>query len=217
MDLPDVSDRLVTGTGTGAGLTPRQLGQETGNATETMDVAELPQHDHALPGGGSSSATGGNQPINLIQPELALNYVIAIDGLFPSRGPGSGLPSGENFLGEIALFAGNFAPGGWAFAEGQILQIAQFQALFSLLGTQFGGDGRRTFALPDLRGRVPVGVALVLPVGGTFGAETASLGIGQLPSHTHQITQTAAVPLPAPVLMLLGGLGALLGLRRRQG
>ena len=64
----------------------------------------------------------------------------------------------EAMLGEIRLFASNFAPRGWAFCEGQLLPISQNTALFSLLGTTYGGDGRTTFALPDLRGRVPVGV-----------------------------------------------------------
>ena len=64
----------------------------------------------------------------------------------------------EPFIGEIRLFAGNFAPRGWAFCEGQLLQIEMYTTLFSILGTQYGGDGRTNFALPDLRGRVAVGV-----------------------------------------------------------
>ena len=64
----------------------------------------------------------------------------------------------EAFLGEVKIFAGNFAPRGWALCEGQLLPINQHMALFSILGTAYGGDGRTTFALPDLRGRVPVGV-----------------------------------------------------------
>lgn len=64
----------------------------------------------------------------------------------------------EGMIAEVKLFAGNFAPRNWAFCEGQVLSINQYQALFSLLGTTYGGDGRTTFALPDLRGRVPVGV-----------------------------------------------------------
>src|SRR5215510_2856694 len=66
-------------------------------------------------------------------------------------------PMSEPFVGEITIFAFNFAPKGWAFCQGQLLPIAQNTALFSLLGTTYGGDGRTTFALPDLRGRVPVG------------------------------------------------------------
>jgi len=72
--------------------------------------------------------------------------------------PSSTVKAQEPFIGEIRLFAGNFAPRGWAFCEGQLLAIAQNSALFSLLGTTYGGDGRTTFALPDLRGRTPVHV-----------------------------------------------------------
>ena len=67
----------------------------------------------------------------------------------------------EGYIAEIRMFAGNFAPRGWAFCQGQILSIAQNTALFSLLGTTYGGNGQTTFALPDLRGRVPVGTCLL--------------------------------------------------------
>jgi microcystin-dependent protein len=87
---------------------------------------------------------------NHMPPYLALNYVIALQGLYPSRN------AAEPFIGEIMIFAGNFAPRGWAFCDGQLLQIAQNSALFSLLGTTYGGDGRVTFGLPDLRGRAPI-------------------------------------------------------------
>jgi microcystin-dependent protein len=86
-----------------------------------------------------------------MQPWLGLNYVIATVGVFPSRN------GADPLLAEIMLFAGNFNPRGWAFCNGQLLSISQNSALFSLLGTNFGGDGRSTFGLPDLRGRVPVG------------------------------------------------------------
>lgn len=96
------------------------------------------------------------------------------------------------FLGEIKLFAGNFAPRGWAFCNGQLLSIAQNSALFALLGTIYGGDGVTTFALPDLRGRVPVhlgqGPGLSnYPQGTTGGAETVTLAVTQIPSHAHTL------------------------------
>ena len=98
----------------------------------------------------------------------------------------------ETFLGEIRMFAGNFAPTGWAFCQGQLLPIAQNQALFSLLGTTYGGDGRTTFALPDLRGRVPVGFGQGLGlsnrvIGEQFGSELVTLNINQMPSHNHTV------------------------------
>lgn len=88
--------------------------------------------------------------ITNMQPYLALNYSIALEGIFPSR---NGI---EPFLGEIGLFGFNYAPRGWAMCNGQILSISSNSALFALLGTMYGGDGRTTFALPDLRGRTPI-------------------------------------------------------------
>jgi microcystin-dependent protein len=85
-----------------------------------------------------------------MQPFLAVNYVIALQGIYPSR------DAAEPFIGEIMLFAGNFAPRGWALCNGQLLPISQNTALFSILGTTYGGDGQTTFALPDLRGRAPI-------------------------------------------------------------
>ncbi|MFT6096239.1 MAG: microcystin-dependent protein [Nonlabens sp.] len=97
----------------------------------------------------------------------------------------------DAFLAEVRMFAGNFAPRGWAKCEGQLLPISQNTALFSLLGTIYGGDGRSTFALPDLRGRVPVGVGngSGLPTvsqGARFGNATTTLNSTNLPQHTHQ-------------------------------
>ena len=96
----------------------------------------------------------------------------------------------EPFIGQMIMFAGNFAPRGWAFCEGQLLPINQNQALFSLIGTIYGGDGRTTFALPDLRGRAPIhhgkGPGLSdRRQGAKVGSETNTLNINQLPSHTH--------------------------------
>jgi len=129
---------------------------------------------------------GQNQPINNMQPYLGVNYTIALQGIFPSR---NGL---EPFIAEIIMFGGNFAPRGWAFCDGQLLPIAQNQALFSILGTTYGGDGRTTFALPDLRGRTAIhpGTGPGLSnrrLGERGGAETNTLTLPQLPTHTHTI------------------------------
>ena len=98
----------------------------------------------------------------------------------------------EPFLGEILMFAGNFAPRGWAFCDGQILPISQNQALFSLLGTTYGGDGRTTFALPELRGRVAMhpGTGPGLSsrqLGEKSGVESVTLFPPQMPNHTHAV------------------------------
>jgi microcystin-dependent protein len=98
----------------------------------------------------------------------------------------------DQFVGEIRLVGFTFPPSGWALCDGQLLPINQNQALFSLLGTNFGGDGKTTFALPDLRGRVPVGAGEAATgssytVGSTGGQETVKLTSSQLAAHAHPI------------------------------
>lgn len=93
----------------------------------------------------------------------------------------------EPFVGEIRMFAGNFAPRGWAYCDGQLLAIAQNDALFSLLGTNYGGDGRTTFGLPGLRGRLPMHQGTGFRLGQKGGTETVTLTVNQLPTHTHTL------------------------------
>lgn len=105
------------------------------------------------------------------------------------------------YLGEVTMFAGNYAPRGWAFCDGQMLAIADYNALFSLLGTMYGGDGRTTFALPDLRGRAPVhsgngnqGPGLrAIRTGEKGGHEEHTLNVNQIPAHAHPHTHTATL------------------------
>lgn len=101
----------------------------------------------------------------------------------------------EPFVAEIRIFAGNFAPRGWAFCNGQLLPIAQNTALFSLIGTTYGGDGRTTTALPDLQGRIPMhagrGPGLTeRRIGAKTGTESVALAESQIPNHTHQLVGT---------------------------
>ncbi|MGD9101676.1 MAG: tail fiber protein [Anaerolineae bacterium] len=103
----------------------------------------------------------------------------------------------EPFYAEIRIFAGNFAPRGWAFCDGQLLPVAQNTALFSLLGTTYGGDGRNNFALPNLQGRAPMhpgrGPGLTARrLGELGGSETATISANQLPSHNHSLLSTGA-------------------------
>ncbi len=103
----------------------------------------------------------------------------------------------EPFIAEVKIFAGDFAPRGWSFCDGQLLPIAQNTALFSLIGTTFGGDGRTTTALPDLQGRAPMhpgnGPGLTSRrLGQTGGAETSSISSAQLPAHNHLLNATTA-------------------------
>ena len=104
----------------------------------------------------------------------------------------------EGTIATIMMFAGNFAPQNWAFCDGSILAISEYDALFSLLGTTYGGDGRTTFALPDLRGRVPVGVGQGaglsnVQLGEKAGSEQFSLTTAQMPAHQHQMTAKVGV------------------------
>ncbi|MBN1668459.1 MAG: phage tail protein [Anaerolineales bacterium] len=111
----------------------------------------------------------------------------------------------EPFVGEIKMFAGNFAPNGWAFCDGQLLAVSQNDALFSLLGTIYGGDGQTTFGLPDLRGRVPIHMGTgpglsQRSIGTKAGSEQVTLNVNQLPSHSHAFSGTdslATSPNPA--------------------
>ena len=99
----------------------------------------------------------------------------------------------EPYLAEVRIFGFNFAPRGWAFCDGQILPIQQNQALYSLLGTTYGGDGRTTFALPDLRGRTPIHVGDGFNLGNRGGEESPALTVNEIPSHTHQAKATSDI------------------------
>ena len=99
----------------------------------------------------------------------------------------------DSFIGTIILFAGNFAPRGWAFCQGQLLPIQQYTAVFSLLGTTYGGNGVQTFGLPNLQGRVPVGSGSgaglsKVDLGQMLGTENVTLLTTQIPAHTHPTT-----------------------------
>lgn len=91
------------------------------------------------------------------------------------------------------MFAGNFAPAGWMFCEGQLLPISENDALFNLIGTTYGGDGQSTFALPDLRGRIPLHQGNGFTLAATGGAEEITLTVNQIPAHTHPILASAGV------------------------
>lgn len=99
----------------------------------------------------------------------------------------------EPFLSELRLFSFNFPPKGWAFCNGQFLPINQNQALFSLLGTTYGGNGQTTFALPDLRGRVPIHFGSGFTLGQAAGQQAHTLTISELPEHMHFLQATTAV------------------------
>ncbi|WP_042167114.1 phage tail protein [Paenibacillus gorillae] len=97
----------------------------------------------------------------------------------------------ERYLGEIRIFGGNYAPVGWALCDGSIVQIAENEALYVLLGTTYGGDGISTFALPDLRGKLPIHMSPNYPLGSIGGSESVTLMTSQLPAHTHFVAANA--------------------------
>jgi microcystin-dependent protein len=105
----------------------------------------------------------------------------------------------EPFLGEIRIMSFGFAPKGWALCNGQLLAINQNQGLFSVIGTTYGGNGQTTFALPDLRGRVPIHMGASFIRGQTGGEQSHTLTISEMPSHHHTLSGTTAVANPAPV------------------
>lgn len=104
------------------------------------------------------------------------------------------------YLGEIKAIAFSYPPKGWAFCNGQLLPVAQNQALFAILGTLYGGNGVDTFALPDLQGRMPVHQGPALPVGQRGGAATHTLTVGEIPAHTHRaVASSGAATAVSPV------------------
>jgi microcystin-dependent protein len=105
----------------------------------------------------------------------------------------------DAYLSNVTIFAGNFAPRGWAFCQGQLMSIANYTALFALIGTTYGGDGINTFALPDMRGRAAVhagqapGLSSYI-LGQRAGTESVTLVVGNLPSHTHPLVSATGKP-----------------------
>ncbi len=192
--LPDLRGRLAMHEGLGTGLTNRTLGTTLGAENVTLTESTMPVHGH--PANDPLGNAGGGQAHENMQPTTTLNYIIATQGLYPSVGGGTTYgPTNSRtpFYGEIRLFAGLTAPAGWEFADGQTLAISSNNALFSLLGTTYGGDGQFNFKLPDLRGRVPVhvgghistGPLRVWSLGETDGQESVALTLSELPVHTH--------------------------------
>jgi microcystin-dependent protein len=98
----------------------------------------------------------------------------------------------QPYVGEIRMFAGNFAPAGWMLCEGQLLPISEYETLFQLIGTTYGGDGESTFALPDLRGRIPIHQGNNFILAETGGVEEVTLTVSQIPAHSHPMLGSSA-------------------------
>jgi microcystin-dependent protein len=175
--LPDLRGRSIIGVGQGPGLSNRLLGEQAGASTVTLTLDQMPAHAHGIDvPPGQTGVTGGNQPFDNMQPSLAMTYMIATGGLFQS---------GNAFIGEVSAFGGNFAPNGWLPADGRLVNIQDFDTLFNLIGTTYGGDGQTNFALPDLRGRAIVGSGNGVTIGSVFGSEGHILTVGEMPAHDH--------------------------------
>jgi microcystin-dependent protein len=111
----------------------------------------------------------------------------------------------QPYVGEIRMFAGNFAPAGWMFCEGQLLPISENETLFNLIGTTYGGDGQSTFGLPDLRGRVPLHFGNGFTLAETGGVEEVTLTAQQIPAHSHALLgSTTSSNTPSPLNSVYG-------------
>jgi microcystin-dependent protein len=117
----------------------------------------------------------------------------------------------QPYVGEIRMFAGNFSPAGWMFCEGQLLPISEYETLFNLIGTTYGGDGQSTFALPDLRGRVPLHFGNGFILAETGGVEEVTLTVNQIPAHSHPMLASTNVSQDtSPLNKVLGQTGSAL-------
>ncbi|MBO9570124.1 MAG: phage tail protein [Cellulomonas iranensis] len=212
--LPDLRGRTPLGAGTGVGLTPRTLGETGGAEAVALTTAEMPAHTHVVRGSGAQATdgepagrvpavapdatpyrsggttwlapqaldvTGQGQPHENRSPVLGLRFGICYEGDYPT---GSG-DDGDTTLGEIRLMAGTRLPDGWLVCDGSLQQISGYDALYTILGTTYGGNGVQTFGVPDLRGRVPLHPAPGRPTGALGGVEQVTLGVAQLPVHEH--------------------------------
>jgi microcystin-dependent protein len=103
----------------------------------------------------------------------------------------------QPYVGEIRMFAGNFAPAGWMFCDGALVAISELETLFNLIGTTYGGDGQSTFALPDLRGRSPIHQGNGFTLAENGGVETVTLSVNQIPAHSHAFLGTTSSAIDA--------------------
>jgi microcystin-dependent protein len=225
--LPDLRSRAPLHFGQGVGLSSRTLGQQSGTESVSLTTQQIPPHTHAVnvsnaPGtqtapaggyfaahrggygesgspmsGGVLASSGSSVPHPNLAPYLVVNFCIALQGIYPSA---TGTPQSSPFLAEARLFAFDFAPSGWAACSGQIISIQQNTALFSLLGTTFGGNGTTNFGLPDFKSRVPLhsgaGPGLTSKVlGETGGTETVRLITAEMAAHSHLFNAGHTTPL----------------------
>lgn len=163
----------------------------TGTADTQLDAAALTVSPQEVSLTGTSGTIGNGQAHNNMAPYLGLNYIICVEGIFPGEAVYD-----SSFLGEIKMFAFDKPLDNYARCDGSPISISSNDILFSLLGTTYGGDGVATFALPDFRGRSPLGMGGAYSQGQQGGTKEVTLNISQLPAHTHTLaalTKSATV------------------------
>lgn len=177
--------------------TDRTPNQSSLLADSEREIYAPPAHPVAM--SPSSVATaGGGSPHDNMQPFACVTFIIAIDGVYPSVYAATPLPrttdssSADAYTGEIKLFAGDYTPPGWMTCDGQRLLIGKNGALFAVVGTTYGGNGREFFALPDLRGRVPVHPQSSRPLGDAGGNAAVTLTGDTIPAHSHSLAASSA-------------------------
>ncbi len=142
-----------------------------------INAKDCQEYGYAAEAETKVGVSGESKPLENRMPSRYINFIMATAAL--ARGP---------FLGEIQIFCGNYAPEGWQFCDGQTLNIDDFGALYSVIETTYGGDGVNDFALPDLRGRAPVGVSNAGKLGDAFGVKEVEFKTDNMPQHLHTVT-----------------------------
>lgn len=198
--LPDFQGRVPVGTGNGFAL-----GQEGGSEWINPTTADLTAHTHLqLDTNSQTGSTGGGQAYTNLSPYTTVTYAIATEGVYPTTYNGA-TPGGVPFFGQIKLFSQkNNVPSGWTPCDGRLLNINQNPELYAIIGNAYGGDGVTTFALPDLRGRVPVGAGTTswgqtMIVGQTGGTSNISLTTAQMAMHLHSTPAIVSIAPPPSV------------------
>ena len=193
--LPDLRGRTPVSSGQRPGASAYALGQINGTDSVTLTSDLMPAHTHTLAGGNTGS-TGGSAAFDNRQPTLAMKLLVESAGSFP--------PSFSPFGGEVRLIAGNAATGlgaDWVATDGTLYPVSSYPNLYSLLGMAYGGNGNTTFAVPDLRGVVAVGLGQgtgtsSYVLGQFAGQESVTLTTNQMPAHTHSASGVSSVPPP---------------------
>ena len=184
--LPDLRGRVILGDDNG-GSWP--LGLPYGANNTVLTVADIAAHTHTLSGGSTGSTGGTGNSANNFQPSLVMRWLISLNGVYPSPGGGVSFP----MIGEMRLIAGpnaaTLSTNDWKLLNGMLYDTEEQFALFTLIGTTYGGDGKATFAVPDLRARLNAATGPSLPFSSLVGSEMLNISVAQLAAHAHSLLQ----------------------------